>query len=153
MSTTPDSAVIEALNDLIQTCKDGEKGFHSAAAAVRTPRLVTLLGQYSRQRALFAKQLQAAVCRLEGEPRMDGSLAGDLQRTWLGLRSLAAGKESEEVVIAACEQEEDAALKTYGRVLAMDLPREIQRIVRAQLAEIKRVHDRIRALEGMRDVG
>ena len=153
MSPTPDqaAAAIKALNDLIQTCKDGEKGFQSAAAAVKTPRLGALFGQYSRQRGLFARQLQAAVRRLDGEPRTNGSLGGTLQRSWVNFRALASGKDNEDGVIAACERGEDGALKAYEEALAADLPLDIRATVQAQYAEVQKVHEHIRALEGAHD--
>jgi uncharacterized protein (TIGR02284 family) len=152
MSTTPDPAAVAALNALIQTCKDGEEGFRAAAAAVKTPRLAALFSQYSRQRALFARQLQAAVRRLRGEPQTEGSLTGALQRSWVSLKAFAAGDHNEDMIIMACERAENAALKSYEDALTANLPRSARSTIQAQLAEIKNVHDRIRALEGAEDL-
>lgn len=137
---------VKVLNSLIETCKDGEVGFRSAAETTATPRLASMFGQYSRQRALFASQLQAAVRRLQAEPETGGSLAGAIHRGWVNIKSLATGKD-DGVIIAACEWGEDAALKRYEQALATDLPPDIRSIVEGQRAEVKSVHERIRALE------
>lgn len=153
MSPTPDqtAAAVKVLNDLTQTCKDGEKGFQSAAAAVKTPRLGALFGQYSRQRGLFARQLQAAVRRLEGEPRTNGSLNGSLHRAWINFKTLASGKDNDDALIAACDRGEEAARRAYEEALTADLPLDIRATVQAQYAEVQKVHEHIRALEGAPD--
>ncbi len=61
------------LNDLIETCKDSQQGFHAAAEKVKDPDIHTLfLGLYL-QRAEFAGDLQAEVTRIGGDPATSGS--------------------------------------------------------------------------------
>ena len=66
-------AVMSTLNNLIETCKDGENGFHTAADSVTNSQLRTLFNTYARQRAQFAAELQAEVRRLGGDPERTGS--------------------------------------------------------------------------------
>ena len=60
--------IISTINDLIETLKDGQKGFKEAADAVNDPQLKSLFTGYSQQRARFASELQAQA-RSEGETR------------------------------------------------------------------------------------
>ena len=49
--------VVSTLNDLIQTCRDAEEGFSTAAEGVKDEGLRAQLLEYSRQRAGFAGDL------------------------------------------------------------------------------------------------
>ena len=46
--------VISTLNGLIETCKDGQEGFQTAAEGVERSDLKTLFYEFSQQRAEFA---------------------------------------------------------------------------------------------------
>jgi uncharacterized protein (TIGR02284 family) len=140
------SEVISALNDLIETCKDGEYGFKTAAACVESADLRTLFNSYSEQRAKFASDLQAEVRRLGGTPGEGGSLTGLIHRGWMNLQA-AVRSEDECAVITECESGEDAALKTYEEVLRQDLPVSVALMVQTHYSRIKEAHDRIRQLE------
>ena len=60
--------VISTLNNLIETCKDGQDGFRQAAEGVKHTELKTLFLTYAQQRAQFAGELQSEVHRLGGTP-------------------------------------------------------------------------------------
>ena len=79
--------VISILNGLIETCKDGEQGFKTAAESLRDPQVRLLFQQYSRQRADMARELQAEVRRLGGDPEKSGSVAGAAHRGWIKFES------------------------------------------------------------------
>lgn len=143
---SPEESVVEVLNRLIQTCKDGENGFHTAAGAVKTPELKHLFDSYAAERARFAGELQAEVEKLGGKPQASGSVAGVLHRGWINIRSVVGGHH-ESTVIAACETGEDAALKAYDEALKANLPEELRVVILRQLDQVKEAHARIRALE------
>jgi uncharacterized protein (TIGR02284 family) len=60
--------VIDVLNGLIETCKDGQEGFQTAAESIEDPELGQLLHEYAQERAAFAAELQTAVRRLAAIP-------------------------------------------------------------------------------------
>ena len=69
--------VISTINGLIETLKDGEKGFKEAAEAVKDPQLKSLFQQYSQQRSRFANELQTQARSLgESDPEKTSSAAG-----------------------------------------------------------------------------
>lgn len=143
--------VISVLNNLIETCKDGQNGFQTAAEGVKRSELKTLFGQYSQQRAQFAGELQNEVLRLGGDPAETGSVAASLHRGWMNIKSAVTG-EDENAVIAECERGEDSAVANYKDALAdANLPSDIRTIVERQSAQVKEAHDRIRNLERATD--
>ena len=149
------SDVIAILNGLVETCKDGEKGFRTAAEGITNGDLATLFMNYSEQRASFAAELQAEVRRLGGDPETGGSAIGAVHRGWIDIKSAVAGKE-EAAVIAEAERGEDHAVREYRQALEKNLPTGVQTIVENQYIHVRDAHDHVRALErihNQKDVG
>src|SRR6476661_9430766 len=62
------------LNNLIETLKDGQKGFNQAAEGVSNPNLKSLFRDYSQQRSRFATALQTEARRHgESDPETSSS--------------------------------------------------------------------------------
>ena len=137
---------ISTLNNLIETCRDGQNGFQTAAEGIRNSDLKTLFHTYAQQRAQFAGELQDEVRRLGGDPETSGSVAATLHRGWINIKSAVTG-EDENAVISECERGEDAAVSNYRAALDADLPANVRALVERQFAHVKEAHDRIRSLE------
>lgn len=137
---------VSTLNNLIETCKDGQEGFRSAAGGVRSGDLKTLFHTYSQQRAQFAAELQGEVRRLGGDPEETGSTAAALHRGWINIKSAVTG-EDEGAIISECERGEDSAVRNYEDALRQDLPSDVRSIIERQFRQVKEAHDRIRGLE------
>lgn len=139
--------VISCLNNLIETCKDGQDGFKTAAEGVDRSDLKTLFYQYSQQRATFAGELQNEVRRLGGDPEKTGSVAASLHRGWIDIKSAVTGHD-DNAVIAECERGEDSAVSNYKDALKdASLPADVRTLVERQYAAVQEAHDRVRALE------
>jgi uncharacterized protein (TIGR02284 family) len=139
--------VISVLNNLIETCKDGQNGFQTAAEGVKRSDLKSLFYQYAQQRAQFAGELQNEVLRLGGDPAKTGSVAATLHRGWINIKSAVTG-EDENAVISECERGEDSAVANYQDALNdQNLPTDVRSIVERQFAQVKEAHDRVRSLE------
>lgn len=145
MATERDN-VISTLNNLIETCKDGQNGFQTASEGVKNSELKTLFLGYSQQRAQFAGELQNEVLRLGSDPEKTGSVAATLHRGWMNIKSTVTG-EDEGAIIAECERGEDSAVRNYKDALAQNLPENIRTIVQSQYTQVQEAHDRIRSLE------
>jgi uncharacterized protein (TIGR02284 family) len=139
----------QVLNDLIETVKDGEHGFHTAAETATDASLKELFGNYAQQRARFAEDLQLAVRRLGGEPIDRGSVVGALHRGWMSIKGVVAGAAgiSDAAIVAEAERGEDHAVEAFEKAIASDLPLDVQAVVERQYMQIKESHDRIRDLE------
>ncbi len=144
MATNDDT--ISVLNNLVETCKDGQNGFQTAADGVKNSELKTLFNKYSQQRAQFAAELQGEVRRLGGDPEKTGSVVATLHRGWINIKSAVTG-DDESAVLAECERGEDSAVSNYQDALKANLPADVQSVVQRQFTQVKEAHDRIRSLE------
>ena len=140
------SQAISTLNDLIQTCRDGEQGFRTAASAVKDHHVKSLFERFVRQRAEMARELEEQVRHLGGKAETAGSVSGTLHRGWMNIRNLVAGSE-DAAIIAEAERGEDAAVQAFANALKQPLPAGARDLVQQQAAIIKDAHDEVRALE------
>ena len=136
---------ISVLNDLIETSKDGEKGFRECAEDLKNPQLKTTMVQRAQDCATAVAELQQLVRSLGGDPETSGSVAGDLHRRWVDLKSLVTGKD-DEAILNECERGEDVALKSYRKALDKDLPADIRVVVQRQFQGVQRNHAQVKAL-------
>ena len=133
---------IAHLNRLIETSKDGELGYRTAAHHVRNPQLQSIFEDYERQRANFARQLQAEVERLGGEVGESGSLSAAIHRGWIDVKSALSGGDG-WAILAACELGEAAASAAYEKVLDMDISGPIRLTVSHQAQQVRDAHQHI----------
>jgi uncharacterized protein (TIGR02284 family) len=145
MTMTNDD-IIRTLNDLIETCKDGEKGFLTCAEDIKNPELKTMFGTMARHCAEAAGELHTEVQRLGGKPEKSGSMAGSAHRRWVDIKSAIFGKD-DAAVLAECERGEDVAKSSYESALKKELPAHIRAMVERQYRGVMQHHDRVRALE------
>ncbi|MGI8669829.1 MAG: PA2169 family four-helix-bundle protein [Aridibacter sp.] len=136
--------VISTLNNLIETCKDGQQGFKDAAEGVENSELKTLFFDLSQQRSKFAGELQQEVRSLGGDPEDAGSVSGSIHRGWINLKSAITGKD-ETAILNECERGEDAAKKAYKEALENDLPANVSQTVTTQYEAVQTAHDKVKA--------
>lgn len=136
---------ISVLNDLIETSKDGQKGFTECANDLSTAKLKTIMVKRSQDCATAATELQQLVRSLGGKPEKDGSLSGDLHRRWVGLKDIVTGSD-EASILSECERGEDVAMKSYRNALEKELPPDIRVVVEKQYQGVMRNHDQVKAL-------
>lgn len=141
--------VISTLNNLIETCKDGQNGFQTAAEGVENSNVKSVFYEFSQQRSKFAGELQTLVRELGGDPENSGSVSATLHRGWINIKSAVTGKDDHSILSEA-ERGEDAAKKAYTDAAAMNLPSNVAAVVQKQAQEVKQAHDKIR---DMRDAG
>jgi uncharacterized protein (TIGR02284 family) len=135
-----------ALNGLLETCRDGENGFRTAADAVEDPDLKQLFLSLSNQREEFVAELEAELLRLGKDPADHGHVLGAIHRGWINLKAAVTGKD-EGAVISEAERGEDVAVRNYREVLQEGLPADIQVVVERQYVQIQDAHDHVRSLE------
>ena len=136
---------VNVLNNLIETCKDGEKGFKSAAEGLQSSSIKAKFLEYSRERGRMATELQAEVRRLGGDPDKSGSVSGSLHRGWLDLKAVLTGHD-DHAIVAEAERGEDVAKSVYENALQENLPPSAQTLVRQQAVQVRRAHDDVRAI-------
>src|ERR687898_1356205 len=103
--------VISVLNNLIETCKDSEQGFATAAENLKDQQTKSLFLQYAQQRAEMVRELQAEVRANGGDPESTGTVAGSAHRGWMNLKAAIAG--GDDSIIAEAERGEDSAKNVF----------------------------------------
>ncbi len=136
---------ISVLEELIETCKDGQKGYLDAATHVKRSDLKTFFNEQSLERARFAGELEAELIRL-GKPdkKVSGSVSAAVHRAWIDTKvSLGGG---DKTILESVEAGEDKAKDTYQKAVTADLPENIAQIVRRQAASVLAAHDKVKSL-------
>lgn len=136
---------ISILNNLIETCKDGEIGFTTAADGLQNPSIKAKFLEYSRQRAGFVRDLQAEVRNLGGDPETSGSMSGSLHRGWLNIKAVITGKD-DHAIVAEAERGEDVAKAAYENALKESLPSSARAVILQQSMQVRQAHDHVRDL-------
>jgi uncharacterized protein (TIGR02284 family) len=144
MNLTNDKTV-SVLRGLIETAKDGQHGFQTAAEDAKDGDLARVFTEFSTQRTTFIAELQDRVRSLGGNPSESGSVAGSLHRGWIDLKSAISSHEP-HAVLSECERGEDAAVKAYREALDENLDPISRGLVSRQYASIQAAHDRVKQL-------
>jgi uncharacterized protein (TIGR02284 family) len=136
---------VSVVEDLIETCKDGQKGYQDAASHVKRTDLKTYFNEQSLERARFAGELEAELIRL-GKPdkKVSGSVSAAIHRAWIDTKvSLGGGDKS---ILESVEQGEDNAKESYQKALSGSLPANLVDIIRRQAARVQKAHDQVKSM-------
>ena len=139
------NTVTDTLNELVETCKDGEYGFKTCAEHARSGELKEFFARRARECASAAQELQALVARFGGTPDTGGSITGALHRGWIAARGTVALND-DKAMLNECERSEDSAVARYRAALKKDLPPEVEDVVRHQFEGVQRNHDEVKRL-------
>ena len=143
--------VIDTLNDLIETCKDGELGFKTAAEGLKSADIKQKFLEYSRQRAQMVRDLQAEVRRLGGDPEKSGSVSGSLHRGWLDIKSVITGKD-DHAIAAEAERGEDVAKSAFDSALKTVTTGTTQTLLQRLDVSVRQAHDDVRDIRDRQTV-
>jgi uncharacterized protein (TIGR02284 family) len=139
------SDVVSTLNSLISTCRDGERGFQTAAEHLSDAAFRSLFEHFARERGEIAAELEQIVARHGGAPAGGGSVSGAMHRGWMDLR--AALTRGDEQIIAEAERGEDVAKAAFESALATVTEPEVKAAVDRAHQKVREAHDRVRAME------
>jgi uncharacterized protein (TIGR02284 family) len=136
---------ISVVENLIETNKDGQKGYQDAAEHVKRPDLKTYFNEQSLERSRFVGELEGELVRL-GKPdkKVSGSASASMHRAWLDTKVALGG--GDKTVLESVEAGEDRAKDTYNEALSGSLPGNVMEIVRLQAASVQRAHDKAKML-------
>jgi uncharacterized protein (TIGR02284 family) len=135
----------DILQDLIETNRDGQKGYKDAAEHVKDPEIRSYFLEQSLERARFAGELEDAIRDFgESNPDRSGSASGALHRAWIDTKTALGG--GDHTILESAEQGEDTAKKSYEKALNASLPANVLEIVRRQFDSILAAHDHVKML-------
>jgi uncharacterized protein (TIGR02284 family) len=137
--------VIDTLNDLVETCKDGEYGFKACAEQAKRQDLKSLFMQRADDCRGAAQELYEQIRGLGGKPDEGGSALGAVERGWVAVRAKLSTYD-DKAMLEECERGEDNALARYRKALKKPLPAGVKLIVERQMQGAQRNHDQIKML-------
>jgi uncharacterized protein (TIGR02284 family) len=137
--------VIDALQDLVECCKDGEYGFRACAEQAKRPDLKSVFLQRADDCRGAAQELNEQIRSLGGTTKDSGSAAGALHRGWVSMKSKLTSYD-DKAVLEECERGEDNAMARYRKALKQPLPAGVKLIVERQMQGVQRNHDQIKML-------
>ena len=134
------------LNDLIETSKDGEKGFRMSAENAKDPELKDLFLKRAEDCARGASELQSIVSSMGEKPESGGSVAGAVHRGWVNIKA-SMSVDDDLSILEEVERGEDVAKSSYRKALdSSDLSPDARAVVQKQYDGVLRNHDQMRAL-------
>ncbi|OGX89723.1 PA2169 family four-helix-bundle protein [Hymenobacter coccineus] len=136
------------LNELVETLKDGQKGYADAMTDVEDSSLKDTFKHLAVQRAGYITEIEDQMFKLDLHPKTDegSSVTGTIHRAWIDLKAAITSKDN-HAVLAECERGEDYAKKAYATALkAQDLPSALKSVLEKQSQGINEAHDKIRGL-------
>ena len=131
--------MIQELNQLTETCKDGELGYRTAAENVHNSELASVFSEYSKQRGRFVAALQREVERLGGTADESGTLGASVFRGWIHLKAALTGGDG-GAIVAACESGEEVAVGAYEMVVNSDLTGPARVLVEKHARQVGEAH-------------
>lgn len=137
--------IINTLNRLIETSKDGEYGFRTTAEHMKDPELRRLFMTRAEECRQAAAELQTLVMQHGGSAEDGGSASGALHRGWVAVKSKLSGY-TDLAMLEESERGEDVALQRYRDALEQALPAALRAVVERQYEGVKRNHAQVRAL-------
>lgn len=141
--------LVNVLNELLERNYDAEKGYKKAAEDIDNSLLKDFFKEYSGQRYNFGHEIKDEIRRIGGDPDKGSSITSDLHRTWIDVKSLLTGKDS-EAVVKECIRGESAALEDYEDALRRnDLPPSAREVVQTQHDKIQSAITRLNQIEKM----
>ena len=138
----------KAAKELVETLKDGERGFADAAEKLRDgehPEWATVLQRFSEQRAGFWREIVDLGHQYGDDVDESGSVAAAVHRGWLSLKDAVTGDDA-GAVLKAAETGEDHAVSEYDKALELDLSAGFREVVTRQRGEVVAARDEVKAL-------
>src|SRR5437588_12441479 len=128
---------VSVLEELIETAKDGEKGYQDAAAHIKRPDLKSYFNEQALERSRFVQELQTELAKV-GKPdkKASGSVSGALHRAWIDTKANLGG--GDKTILEPEQQREDKQKQPYQTTEHNCLPLSPATNVRRQADRLQR---------------
>jgi uncharacterized protein (TIGR02284 family) len=139
----------KAAKELVETLKDGERGFADAAEKLRDgehAEWATILQRFSEQRAGFWREIVDMGHDYGDDVDESGTVAAAVHRGWIALKDAVTGDDA-GAVLKAASTGEDHAVSEYEDALKMDLSAGFREVVVRQQAAVVAARDEVEALQ------
>lgn len=132
--------ILDQLNKLLTSNHDAVRGYQTAADSVKDAELKGLFLAQSRQRADFATELDREIRALGGDADNGTSLASDLHRAWINIKSTISNA-TDKAVAEECQRGDSEALSEYKEVLEQtDIAASTRELLLNQKSKVELAH-------------
>ncbi|HEY6376357.1 MAG TPA: PA2169 family four-helix-bundle protein [Edaphobacter sp.] len=133
-----------ALNSLISTLLDSQKGFADIGDHLKDETLKRYFLAESLKRASFRGDLEEILHQIGvHDIKESGTTVGTLHRVWGDMKAKLGG--GDHTLLETAEQGEDEAKKAYKDALDQDLPLPVRQLLAEQQAHVLTAHDYVRS--------
>jgi uncharacterized protein (TIGR02284 family) len=142
-----DEHLIEQVNKIIKTNIDRREGYEKAIEQIKEPQIKSLFEDCCKQSNEYINELRQIVIQQGGAPASDTSVAGDMYRVWMDVKT-ALSANNTKAVLQSCEKGEDVALNAYREVTDSNgiADGTVLTMLRRQQDGILAMHDRVKVL-------
>ena len=138
-------AILAMLKDLLETSKEGERGFALAAKDNREPGVVDVLKDGEESCRTAAIELRDQVQLHGGSPEEGGTAKAPVYRGWISFKAVAISRDT-KFILEECERGEDYAKARYEDAMKIELPESLRVIVEHQYQRVIALQGRVRLL-------
>lgn len=124
------------VNEVIENLYDSCNGYKECAKEVDNPTMKQLFQRLASQRERMLQELKGRVELAGVEPTESGSLAGAAHRTYIDIKSMVTGGDT-EAMIKSVKFGEDNTLKHYKKALDEDIPADLKQLLTQQMQTIE----------------
>lgn len=140
-----DAICLAVLKDLIETLRDGERGFALAVRDNREPGVESALMEGEEWCRAAAIELQDQVRSLDGAPRPSEGAKPPVYRGWTNFEAVPISRDT-KLILEECERGGDYALSRYEAATNPALPEPSRTLVERQHQRLVVFQGRLRLL-------
>ena len=119
------------INQLIETCRDAERGLRVAAEQVKSTELQRVFLGLADQRHAFANELLPHAQRLGGGSAADGTTAAAVHRVWMKVKARLAS-DPDRAVLDEAARGERHAVHVFDDAVMDIIPPESRALIESQ---------------------
>jgi len=139
----------KAAQELVETLRDGERGYSEAAAKLRESdraEWAAVLESFAEQRAEFRREIVELGHQYGDDVDESGTAAAAVHRGWIALKDALTGDDAGSVLGAAVTGE-NHAVSEYEKALDQDLSAGFRDLVARQHRAVVAARDELKALQ------
>ncbi len=127
---------VNKLQNVLNICTDGYKGYSAAAENLENTELKTIFNRLSQQRKLFVEEIKEDARKLGHNLDSEGTAAGFFHRNWIGVKDAFSGTDNKAVIDASLTGEQKA-MEVFEEAISPQLPSFVNERLKNQLNLVK----------------
>ncbi len=144
------SADVKVAKDLVETLKDGQKGFAASAEKLtdsERPEWAGTMRRFEQQRATFAQEIVGLGHEYGDDVDESGSALAAAHRGWLSLKDALTGDKPSGVLDAAVSGDNHTVSEYEKALQEDDLSDGFRAVIQRQHGEIVAARDEVKGLQ------